>query len=129
MRKFNSKQTKNEDLTDSFENVSILFADIVNFTAFSNSVSPSQVFTLLRMVFTDFDKLCLKHHLYKLYTIGDCYVSISLIEPTNRDIYLEAYNTVIFGFEMINVINDVRKRESSFANFNMRIGIHTVIFT
>lgn len=127
MRKFNSKQTKSEDLTDSFENVTILFADIVNFTSFSNSVSPNHVFTLLRMVFTDFDKLCLKNHLYKLYTIGDCYVSISLIEPTNRDIYLEAYNTVIFGFEMINVINDVRKRDSSFANFNMRIGIHTVI--
>ncbi len=126
MRKFNSKQPRNEDLTDSFDNVTILFADIVNFTSFSNSVSPDQVFTLLRMVFTDFDKLCLKYHLYKLYTIGDCYVSISLIESTNRNIYSEAYNTVLFGFEMINVINEIRKRDKSFAGFNMRIGIHTV---
>lgn len=46
------------DLTDEFDDVTILFADIKGFTAFSNSVQPEAVVTMLRELFTEFDKMC-----------------------------------------------------------------------
>lgn len=121
------KSDKTSELIDDFHDVTILFADIVNFTAFSNKVAPNEVFALLREVFTEFDKLCLTNKVYKLYTIGDCYVAISITETTNRNIYDEARNIINFAFSMIDVINSVREKDESYKNFNMRIGIHTVI--
>lgn len=125
LEKIEGKQ-KTTELVDNFENVTILFADIVNFTAFSNNVTPSEVFTLLREVFTEFDKLCLQFHLYKLYTIGDCYVAISLVDKDNRNPTEEAFNTINLGFAMIDAIMNVRLKDPSYENFNMRIGVHTV---
>ena len=49
------------EMIDDFNDVTILFADIVNFTAFSNNVQPNEVFALLREVFTEFDKSYLKN--------------------------------------------------------------------
>jgi class 3 adenylate cyclase len=126
MEKMEEKNMKTTELTDCFDNVTILFADIVNFTAFSNKVLPSQVFALLREVFTEFDKLSLKFHVYKLYTIGDCYVAISLVDKDNRNITEETNNIINLGFSMIEVINSVRMRDPAYNNFNMRIGIHNV---
>lgn len=57
-----------------YENVTLLFADIVGFTAYSSGKTPSEVVTMLSELFTDFDKECNAKDLYKVYTIGDCYV-------------------------------------------------------
>ncbi len=122
-----SKSFMTKEMIDNFDNVTILFADIVNFTAFSNNVTPSQVFTLLREIFTEFDKLCLKFQVYKLYTIGDCYVAISLVDKENRNINEEANSIVNLGFAMIEAIEKVREKDPAYKNFNMRIGIHNVI--
>ena len=122
------KSENHSELIDDFKDVTIIFADIVNFTAFSNNVQPNEVFALLREVFTEFDKLCLKNKVYKLYTIGDCYVAISITETENRNIYEEAKNMVLFGFLMLEVISLVREKNEAYKNFNMRIGIHTVFF-
>lgn len=126
MEKIEDKHIKTTELVDHFENVTILFADIVNFTAFSNNVVPAQVFTLLREVFTEFDKLCLKFQVYKLYTIGDCYVAISLVDKDNRNITKEVNNIINLGFSMIDVIKNVQTKDPAYKNFNMRIGIHNV---
>lgn len=122
------KKVKSTELIDNFENVTILFADIVNFTAFSNSVTPSQVFTLLREVFTEFDKLCMEFQVYKLYTIGDCYVAMSLVDKYNRNITKEVSNVLSLAFSMIDVIMNIRQKDPNYRNFNMRIGIHNVFF-
>ena len=126
MEKIVGKSKDSSELIDNFKDVTILFADIVNFTKFSNNVQPNEVFDLLREVFTEFDKLCLKQKVYKLYTIGDCYVAISITEKDNRNIYEEAKNIVLFAFSMLEVIALVREKKEAYQNFNMRIGIHTV---
>ena len=54
------KQIQNNDkvnLTDSFKNVTLLFADIVNFTKYSSSVTPNDVVQMLRELFIEFDEL------------------------------------------------------------------------
>ena len=79
---------------------------------------------MLKNLFTEFDKSCFKHNLYKLYTIGDCYVSISFMDSSKRNPAQEALNTVNFAFDMIDIIDSVRQL-INYHDLNMRIGIHT----
>lgn len=50
--------------------MTLLFADIAGFTKYSSSVEPGEVVKMLRYLFTEFDKMCIKHQVYKVYTIG-----------------------------------------------------------
>lgn len=122
------KQTENNnkiDLSDSFSDVTILYADIVNFTKYSSSVTPGEVVQMLRELFTEFDKKCLHHHVYKVYTIGDCYVVMSFVNSLYRHPLKEAINVLNMGISMLQIIRNVRK-EVNFPELDMRIGIHTV---
>lgn len=67
------------------DNVTILYADIAGFTAYSSAREPEQVVKMLRMLFTEFDRSCLENDVYKVYTIGDCYVAIGTKDANNRD--------------------------------------------
>lgn len=116
------------DSNDCFENVTILFADIVNFTKYSGSVTPIEVVNMLRELFTAFDKLALEFNVFKLYTIGDCYVVIGLVNNKDRDHSEEAKNVLLMGFSMIDTIKEISSRDPKYSELNMRIGIHTVNF-
>ena len=48
---------RNEKVADYYESASILFADIVNFTPLSSTLTPSQLVELLNQVFSYFDSL------------------------------------------------------------------------
>lgn len=112
-------------MSDEFEDVTILYADIKGFTDYSASVEAKDVVTMLSALFTRFDKVCHKYSLYKVYTIGDCYVAISFVNASNRDPGREATNMVKMAMSMIEIIREVRK-EIKFDELDMRIGIHTV---
>jgi class 3 adenylate cyclase/CHASE3 domain sensor protein len=66
-----------ETIADNFPEVTVLFADIVGFTALSDSVSPNDLVTMLNQLFTAFDDSA--HHLgiEKIKTIGDCYMAVA----------------------------------------------------
>lgn len=112
------------DLSDRFENVTILFADIAGFTKYSSSVRPNQVVDMLRRLFTEFDKRCVQHKIYKVYTIGDCYVAIGMLNSEERNPIKEAKNIISFGFSLISIIKAVRE-DIDFKDLDMRIGVHT----
>ena len=80
---------------------------------------------MLRDLFTEFDRKCLQKNCYKLYTIGDCYVVFGVIDATQRSPAQEARNVVEMGFEMIEIIRQVRTN-IGFEGLDMRIGVHTV---
>jgi guanylate cyclase len=61
-------------IADYFEQVSILFADIQNFTPLCKSLSPQQLIGLLNEVFCIFDTLTQKYGLEKIKTSGDGYM-------------------------------------------------------
>lgn len=110
---------------DQYSNVTLLYADIVGFTAFSSGKSPRQVIEMLSRLFTDFDKECNRLNLYKLYTIGDCYVVMSITDKFNRKTVPEEANDVLqLAFSLLKTISKVR-RQLNFDKLNMRIGIHT----
>ena len=110
---------------DVAEDVTLLFADIVGFTAYCAGKSPSEVVEMLSKLFTAFDKECNKLNLYKVYTIGDCYVVMSYLDKNNRKkVELECADMAEMAFKMIEIIARVR-REVNFSGLHMRIGIHT----
>lgn len=81
---------------------------------------------MLSKLFTEFDKECNRLNLFKLYTIGDCYVVMGFLDKHNRKPPAEeAHDVVQFAFSMIKIINKVRN-VLKFSDLNMRIGIHTV---
>ena len=109
-----------------YRNVSILFADIVGFTQFSNDNGTRKVVEMLSQLFTAFDKECLRLNLYKVYTIGDCYVVIGFLDEDNRrSPEEEARDVALLAFSMIETINRLRAK-LNITSLNMRIGIHTV---
>jgi class 3 adenylate cyclase len=64
------------DLTRDHQCVSIMFCDIVGFTNMSKKIRPSEVMDLLNSIFGYFDKLTNIYDIYKLETVGDCYVAV-----------------------------------------------------
>ena len=59
---------------DVLENVTLLFADIVRYTDFGNCHEPVEVVKMLMELFKNFDNATKACHVYKVHTIGDCYV-------------------------------------------------------
>ena len=78
---------------------------------------------MLSEMFTLFDKVCVVHNVYKVHTIGDCYVVMGNTRGDNRDIAEECLSVVAMAQSMIKIIQDVNKLNNS--QLNMRIGIHT----
>ncbi|EGR30375.1 hypothetical protein IMG5_133420 [Ichthyophthirius multifiliis] len=120
----NNPDSTKLELVDNFEDVTILFADIAGFTKYSSSVEPEQVVNMLKKLFTEFDKSCLDNEVFKLYTIGDCYVVIGFTDSRKRNPVIEARNVANMGFSMIEKIKETRA-QIKFDALDMRIGIHT----
>lgn len=57
-------------LAEFFLDTTIMFADIVGFTAWSSTREPTQVFTLLETVFASFDRLARQRKIFKVETVG-----------------------------------------------------------
>jgi adenylate cyclase len=61
-------------IADGFADVTVMFADIVNFTVLAEELTPKEVVSLLDGVFTRFDELAEQHGVDKIKTIGDAYM-------------------------------------------------------
>lgn len=68
------RRMESKPIADLFPEVTVLFADIAGFTAWSSVREPSQVFTLLESIFETFDVIAKKQKVFKVETIG--YVSL-----------------------------------------------------
>ena len=71
----NSNDLSSQPIADLFSNTTVLFADIAGFTAWSSQREPPQVFTLLETLYRSFDVIAGKLKVFKVETIGDCYMA------------------------------------------------------
>lgn len=78
-------RNESRTIADQYEQVSVMFADIVNFTPLSASLSPGELVNLLNQVFSYFDGLVQKYRLEKIKTIGDCYMVAAGIPESRAD--------------------------------------------
>eukprot|EP00980_Cylindrotheca_fusiformis_P027236 scaffold19467_cov96-Cylindrotheca_fusiformis.AAC.1 len=72
-------------LADLFPNTTVVFADIAGFTAWASAREPQQVFILLESLYLAFDRLAYRYAIFKVETVGDCYVAVAgLPEPNDH---------------------------------------------
>lgn len=109
--------------TDRLKNVTLIYADIVGFTAWCSGKTPHQVIKMLSNLFTQFDNLCVEFDVYKVHTIGDCYVVMGYTGKRQRNPAQECINVIKMAYKMIDIIQLENLKHSS--ELNMRIGVHT----
>jgi class 3 adenylate cyclase len=79
------RQKKAKPIADLFPETTIMFADLVGFTAWSSQREPSQVFILLESIYREFDLIAKRRRVFKVETIGDCYVAVcGLPDPRKK---------------------------------------------
>jgi class 3 adenylate cyclase len=72
-------------IADGHADVTVMFADLVNFTQLTESLSPEQMVGLLNTIFSGFDDLCEKHGVEKIKTIGDAYMAVGGLSRERSD--------------------------------------------
>ncbi|KAL3938715.1 MAG: hypothetical protein SGBAC_006428 [Bacillariaceae sp.] len=114
-------------IADLFPSATVAFMDIAGFTAWSSQREPSQVFILLETIYRNFDKIATKRKVFKVETIGDCYVAVCGLPEPNDD---HAVVMARFARDCLEKMNELaRKLEATLgpdtANLAMRAGLHS----
>ncbi|MEO1431657.1 MAG: adenylate/guanylate cyclase domain-containing protein [Cyanobacteria bacterium J06633_8] len=107
-------------IAEYFEDVTVMFADIVGFTQIAASVTAKTLVNLLNQIFSVFDRLSLKYDLEKIKTIGDAYMVVGGL-PTRSSNHPQTIAAM--ALEMQNAIETFNRRNN--LNLSIRIGIHT----
>lgn len=76
-------------IADAYDEVTVLFADVVDFTRFTERTGPERVVGVLDEIFSEFDLLAERHGLEKIKTIGDAYMVAAGL-PDRRPDHAEA---------------------------------------
>lgn len=111
-------------IPEKFENVTVLFSDLVNFTAISSHIDPNLLITELNEIFTAFDEIMEKNKCERIKTIGDAYLAVCGLPVKNND-HIE--NIIYAAIDMIKYLNDRNENAQNKNNliWQIRIGIHT----
>ena len=103
-----------------FEQVTVLFSDIVDFTGIAARLSPTELVNLLNEIFSAFDHLAEQHGLEKIKTIGDAYMVVGGL-PAPREDHAEAIAEM--ALKMQQQISQFCTPDGE--QFRLRIGINT----
>lgn len=115
---------------EDFEQVCIVFTDIVGFSKFSLDLAPIEVMDMIQTLFSRFDELCDLYGVLKLETIGDAYFcSTGLMEESSnktddggKDAAIRALD---MARDMVFAAHEVRvPRSKTGETLQIRVGIH-----
>ena len=109
-----------ETIADRFENATILFCDIVNFTEMSEKMEPDELVRVLNEIFCSFDRITDKYSIEKIKTIGDAYMVAAGV-PRAREDHAEAVAN--FALELVNELNEINRNCQR--ELSLRIGINS----
>jgi class 3 adenylate cyclase/cell fate (sporulation/competence/biofilm development) regulator YlbF (YheA/YmcA/DUF963 family) len=110
--------------TKSFNDVTVMFADFVDFTHISEKMSPEALVKEIHTCFSAFDHILQKHKVEKIKTIGDAYLCAGGLPVPDPG---HAINVVNASVEILDYINKRRQEKESKNEipFQLRIGIHS----
>lgn len=109
-----------ERIADAVENVTVVFSDLVGFTSLASSIDPDRLVTILNDVFGHFDQLATNYRLEKIKTIGDAYMLVGGIPPSEANHAVRCMEFALRAMEFIEIYN-----LESIINLHLRIGLHT----
>ena len=107
-------------IAELFDDVTILFADIVGFTPLSLRLTPVEVVNLLNQIFSEFDAIAEKLGLEKIKTIGDAYMVAGGL-PIPRPDHAEAIADMALA--MLDSVDHVQQQYPE--EFRIRLGINS----
>jgi adenylate cyclase len=107
-------------IADQFAAASIVFADIVDFTPFSERLQPAEVVEMLDHLFTHFDNLADRFGVEKIKTIGDCYMAAAGV-PVPRDDHARVMALLALEMREAMGANDAVRH----LGLELRIGINS----
>ena len=93
-------------IADHFDDVTVLFADIVDFTPTSSRLTPQRAVEVLDAVFSEFDRIAEHYELEKIKTIGDCYMAVGGLPEARPD---HAERVASAALDMLPALNRVGK--------------------
>ena len=117
-----AQRLKEDDsvIADHFESATVMFADIVGFTAMSEKVTPTELVNRLNRLFCSFDDLAAKHGLEKIKTIGDAYMVAGGL-PEQQDGHVNSVSSM--ALDILEAV--AQYNHGSGQSLDIRIGIHT----
>jgi class 3 adenylate cyclase/CheY-like chemotaxis protein len=99
-----------------YENVAVLFCDIVGFTPYCDRNRPEDVVVNLSQLIQRWETITLRHHVEKIKTVGDAFMAVAgLLQPTPEHPVLHC---VRCGLDMIESTRDLP------GGWNARVGVH-----
>lgn len=107
-------------IADGFDEVTVLFADIVGFTRLAAGHTPLEIVVLLNEIISRFDELTERHGLEKIKTMGDAYMAAAGL-PVPRADHAEA--AADMALDMLRVVEAAR--EGAWSSLEVRIGLHS----
>ena len=107
-------------IAERFEEATIMFADLVDFTTVSAQMPPSKLVAILNEIFSTFDQLALAYQLEKIKTIGDAYMVAGGLPMPMED---HAVAIAEMALEMQWAIDEFNREHN--LGFQLRIGINT----
>jgi class 3 adenylate cyclase len=100
--------------------VTVLFADLIDFTSFANHTDPEELVSLLNDLFSRFDHIAERLHLEKIKTIGDSYLVVGgLLEPQPN----HAVAVAEMALEMLTALADLNRERGT--ELCLRIGLNS----
>jgi class 3 adenylate cyclase len=107
-------------IADGYADVTVMFADLVNFTQLTEQMSPEQMVGLLNTVFSGFDELSEKYGLEKIKTIGDAYMVVGGLTRERPEYAADVANMALEMIEFVDRHPLLAKR-----SLGVHIGIAT----
>lgn len=111
---------KGESVPESFDNVTVFFSDIVNFTKQTSVIDPREVIRELSEIFTEFDKIFSRNRCERIKTIGDAYLSVSGMPEPDAHHYRNILGAALEAVSYLKGRNDIATLK-----WQMRMGVHS----
>lgn len=113
-----------KDISFEIQSASIMFIDIVKFSEYSSSLSPSEIMGTLSSLFGQFDESLAKYPLLtKVKLIGDVYMCAAGLFSTDGPPQTHAEQLVRFGLDALQIVDDTNIRLN--INLSIRIGMNS----
>jgi class 3 adenylate cyclase len=112
-------RTQGGTIADGIAECTVLFADLVGFSALSREVGPRALVGMLNRLFSDFDALTREHGLEKIKTIGDAYMAAAGVPDYADDHPARAADMALAMLGVVQRFN----AEAGMA-LGVRIGMH-----
>jgi len=109
-----------QSISDSFNDITVLFADIVGFTPMADSMLPDELVDMLNDLFSDFDRLVEQRGLEKIKTIGDAYMVVGGAPQPMHDHAMRAAGLALDMLQATEAYNRATGRKLA-----LRIGMHS----